>query len=213
MRKSIKLRKAIMVEGKIISKGAKILVESDDIEDVGVVDTTPAEDTIEYDVAAAKRLAKLRRIRAMKRAEGEVVTADENDQPEDFPADDIQALRKARCLAKLRALKARRAKKAEDEIEEEDELEEDDCETVAEKKARLACIRKIRALRKARKAEDEIEEEDEDESETVSALRKARLARIRKIRAMKKAEGEEVTEEDEITEEDDEGVVAEKCGK
>ena len=31
--KKIKLRKPIMVEGKIIAKGAKILVESEDIED------------------------------------------------------------------------------------------------------------------------------------------------------------------------------------
>ena len=197
MTKTIRLRKPIMVEGKIISKGARILVESEDIEDVGVVDTTPAEDTIDYDVEKAKRLARIKKIRAMKKAEGEVVSADENDDPVDFPADEIQALRRAR-MAKLRKL--RNMKKAEDEIEEEDEEE-----TVAEKKARLARIRKLRAMKKA---EDEIEEEDEEEPK-VDALRKARLARIRKLRAMKKAEDEEICEE----EDDDDGVVADKCNK
>ena len=203
MTKTIRLRKPIMVEGKIISKGARILVESEDIEDVGVVDTTPAEDTIDYDVEKAKRLARIKKIRAMKKAEGEVVSADENDDPVDFPADEIQALRRAR-MAKLRKL--RNMKKAEDEIEEEDEEEE----TVAEKKARLARIRKLRAMkaRSAKKADDEIEEEDEEEPK-VDALRKARLARIRKLRAMKKAEDEEICEE----EDDDDGVVADKCNK
>lgn len=207
MTKTIRLRKPIMVEGKIISKGARILVESEDIEDVGVVDTTPAEDTIDYDVEKAKRLARIKKIRAMKKAEGEVVSADENDEPVDFPADEIQALRRAR-MAKLRKLRA--MKKADDEIEEEDEEE-----TVAEKKARLARIRKLRAMkaRSAKKADDEIEEEDEEEPK-VNALRKARLARIRKLRNMKKAEDEEICEEeDEIEEEDDDGVVADKCNK
>ena len=201
MTKTIRLRKPIMVEGKIISKGARILVESEDIEDVGVVDTTPAEDTIDYDVEKMKRLARIRKLRAMKKAEGEVVSADENDDPVDFPADEIQALRRAR-MAKLRKLRA--MKKAEDEIEEDEE------ETVAEKKARLTRIRKLRAMktRSAKKADDEIEEEDEEEPK-VDALRKARLARIRKLRAMKKAEDEEICEE----EDDDDGVVADKCNK
>ena len=200
MKRTIRLRKPIMVEGKIISKGARILVESEDIEDVGVVDTTPAEDTIDYDVEKAKRLARIKKIRAMKKAEAEVVTADENDDPVDFPADEIQALRRAR-MAKLRKLRA--MKKAEDEIEEDE-----DEETVAEKKARLARIRKLRAIKKAE--DEEVTEEDDEESK-VDALKKARLARIRKLRAMKKAE-DEVTEEDEIEEEDD-GVVADKCNK
>ena len=124
MKRTIRLRKPIMVEGKIISKGARIVVESEDIEDVGVVDTAPAEDTIDYDVEKAKRLARIKKIRAMKKAEAEVVTADENDEPVDFPADEIQALRRAR-MAKLRAMK-----KAEDEeICEED----DDDGVVADK--------------------------------------------------------------------------------
>ena len=201
MTKSIRLRKPIMVEGKIISKGARILVESEDIEDVGVVDTTPAEDTIDYDVEKAKRLARIRKLRAMKKAEAEVVTADENDDPVDFPADEIQALRRMR-MAKLRKLRA--MKKAEDE-----EIEEEDEETVEEKKKRLARIRKLRAMKMAKKSEDEIEEEDEEEPK-VDALRKARLARIRKIRAMKKAEDEEIEEDEDF---DDSGVVADKCNK
>ena len=203
MTKSIRLRKPIMVEGKIISKGARILVESEDIEDVGVVDTTPAEDTIDYDVEKAKRLARIRKLRAMKKAEAEVVTADENDDPVDFPADEIQALRRMR-MAKLRKLRA--MKKAEDE-----EIEEEDEETVEEKKKRLARIRKLRAMKMAKKSEDEIEEEDEEEEEPkVDALRKARLARIRKIRAMKKAEDEKIEEDEDF---DDSGVVADKCNK
>ena len=59
MKKPIRLRKPIMVEGKIIAKGAKILVEAEDIEDIG----TPMNpsDNIEddVDVAKAKRLAKI----------------------------------------------------------------------------------------------------------------------------------------------------------
>ena len=204
MTKSIRLRKPIMVEGKIISKGARILVESEDIEDVGVVDTTPAEDTIDYDVEKAKRLARIRKLRAMKKAEAEVVTADENDEPVDFPADEIQALRRMR-MAKLRKIRA--MKKAEDE-----EIEEEDEETVEEKKKRLARIRKIRAMKMAKKSEDEIEEEEDDDEEgpKVDALRKARLARIRKIRAMKKAEDEKIEEDEDF---DDSGVVADKCNK
>ena len=156
MTKTIRLRKPIMVEGKIISKGARILVESEDIEDVGVVDTTPAEDTIDYDVEKMKRLARIKKIRAMKKAEAEVVTADENDDPVDFPADEIQALRRAR-MAKLRKLRA--MKKAEDEIEEEDEEEP---KVDALRKARLARIRKLRAMKKA-EDEEICEEEDDDD--------------------------------------------------
>ena len=207
MTKSIRLRKPIMVEGKIISKGARILVESEDIEDVGVVDTTPAEDTIDYDVEKAKRLARIRKLRAMKKAEAEVVTADENDDPVDFPADEIQALRRMR-MAKLRKLRAMKKAEENEEIEEEDE------ETVEEKKKRLARIRKLRAMKMAKKSEDEIEEEDEiedkEEEPKVDALRKARLARIRKIRAMKKAEDEKIEEDEDF---DDSGVVADKCNK
>jgi hypothetical protein len=234
MKKSIYLKKPILVEGKIIAKGAKIFVESEDIEDVGVVNT---EDNIDYDVIALKRARKLRamKLAKAKKGEAEVTTADENDEGVDFPADDIQALRKAR---KLRAMKLAKAKKADDEVEDE-EIEVDD--EIAERKARL---RKIRAMknRKAKRAEAEVTTADENDegvdfpADDIQALKrarfsrinkakksiendedkdevkKARLAKIRQIRDMKKAE-DETTESDEIEEEDDDGVVAEKCGK
>ena len=100
--KSIRLRKSIMVEGKIISKGARILVENEDIEDVGVPMNPSDNIEDDVDVAKARRLAKIRRIRALKakKLEGddEVIDTDENLKPEEFPADEIQALRKARKL-------------------------------------------------------------------------------------------------------------------
>ena len=162
MTKSIRLRKPIMVEGKIISKGAKILVESEDIEDVGM--TTNPSDNIDYDMDKARRLARIRKLRAMKKAEAEVVDADENDEPVDFPADDIQALRRARMakIRKIRAMKMRNAKKSEDELDEDETLDEDEEETKVDalRKARLNRIRKIRAMKKA---EDETLDEDEDD--------------------------------------------------
>ena len=64
--KSIRLRKSIMVEGKIISKGARILVENEDVEDVGVPMNPSDNIEDDVDVAKARRLAKIRRIRALK---------------------------------------------------------------------------------------------------------------------------------------------------
>ena len=51
--KSIRLRKSIMVEGKIISKGARILVEPEDVEDVGTPLDTSANMEDDVDVAKA----------------------------------------------------------------------------------------------------------------------------------------------------------------
>ena len=89
-----------MVEGKIISKGARILVENEDIEDVGVPMNPSDNIEDDVDVAKARRLAKIRRLRALKakKLEGddEVIDTDENLKPEEFPADEIQALRAKR---------------------------------------------------------------------------------------------------------------------
>ena len=147
--KSIRLRKSIMVEGKIISKGARILVENEDIEDVGVPMNPSDNIEDDVDVAKARRLAKIRRLRALKakKLEGddEVIDTDENLKHEEFPADEIQAMRNAR---KLRMMKlARKARKAEDETT--DEVTEEDEDKIAERKARLARIRRMKAMKKA----------------------------------------------------------------
>ena len=176
--KSIRLRKSIMVEGKIISKGARILVENEDIEDVGVPMNPSDNIEDDVDVAKARRLAKIRRIRALKakKLEGddEVIDTDENLKPEEFPADEIQALRKARKLRMMKS--ARKARKAEDEI--------------AEKKARLARIKRMKAIKKAESETIDAETNDKPvdfPADEIQAMRKACLARIRKV---KKAEDE-----------------------
>ena len=112
MKKSIFLRKPIMVEGKIISKGAKIFVESDDVEDVGVVDT---EEDIDYDLDKAKRLARIRRLRAMKRVEDDADEKEEEDSSEDSVAE-----KKAR-LARIRRLRAMKRAEGETSVEEDDD--------------------------------------------------------------------------------------------
>ena len=175
--KSIRLRKSIMVEGKIISKGARILVENEDVEDVGVPMNPSDNIEDDVDVAKARRLAKIRRIRALKakklEGDNEVIDTDENLKPEEFPADEIQAMKRAK-LAKLR--KAKKAE-TEDEVTEEDETDEvteEDTEIVDEKKKALRRARLAR-IRNAKKAEDEeetteeIEEDDDSEDELVAS--------------------------------------------
>ena len=176
--KSIRLRKSIMVEGKIISKGARILVENEDVEDVGIPMNPSDNIEDDVDVAKARRLAKIRRIRALKakKLEGddEVIDTDENLKPEEFPADEIQALRARKLrMAKL----ARKARKAEDETT--DEVTEEDEDEIAEKKARLARIKRMKAIKKAESGEtvtaDENDKPESFPADEIQAMRKARI--------------------------------------
>ena len=86
-----------------------------------------------------------------------------------FPADEIQAMKRAK-LAKLR-----KAKKAETEDEESDDTLDEENEDAEKKELRKARLVRLARIRNAKKAEDEeetteeIEEDDNSEDELVAS--------------------------------------------
>ena len=129
-RKTIRVTKPYLIEGIVLKKGARVIVESDDITSTvpPATSSNTSPNSEDLDMYAMRRNRKFRNAR--RRAEDEVFIDDEVlDEEDDFDtevANDIMALRRAR-LARLRRL--RRAKKAEDEANSDDENKEDDKET------------------------------------------------------------------------------------
>lgn len=146
---TITLKKPYLVEGKVLAKGTKLIIrESDEALDNYEAPETPSD---EFDIEKARRLriARLRKMCAVKKAEGEEEVIDEEEdetlEESEFPSDEILAMRKARRL------RLANLKKAESEDDEDSEDEEDESPVEAMRKARIARIKRMQRMKRMKR--------------------------------------------------------------
>lgn len=165
MKKMIKATKSYLIEGKLVKKGSKIIVEEFD-DDI--------------DAFRNARCARLNKFRRATNDSGEVIddvelnddliTTDISGEDDaDVVLDDVVAMRraKARRMARIRAMRRAKAKKAEDSVEVDEDETEDKVDVKEEARRRARRMARIHAMRraKAKKAEGDTDADEEEDEE------------------------------------------------
>ena len=178
MKMSTILSKNVFIEGRLLKKGTKLIVE--DVEDVVPVETIdepkeevgvqePVADVVDAPVAddvAKDDEANAQVDEVVESKEEEPVQEPVADEPN---KDDVLEARIKRIKAIRMLKKADEAQPVEDEPEADEVKEEaDEDKELEEKKAAL--LKKIRALKMVKKEEEPIEEEDDDDDVITESL-------------------------------------------
>lgn len=152
----ITLKKPYLVEGKVLAKGTKLIIrESDEaLDNYEALETSSDTSPNEFDIEKARRLriARLRKMRAIKKAEGEEEFLDEEEdetlEESDFPSEEILAMRKAR---RLRLANLKKSEGEEDEGDNDSDEEDDESPVEAMRKARIARIKRMKRMKRNRR--------------------------------------------------------------
>jgi vacuolar-type H+-ATPase subunit I/STV1 len=188
-RKVVTLSKPYLVEGRILRKGTKVLIESEDYLDA----VTPAD-------TGAPELAVMRKFRRMDEpflAEEDDTLLDEEGEVE---AEIAATMRKLRRLQRMKKMDADdELKEEDDELKEEDELEEADLEGDREDPIQMRRLRRMRQMRKMDLADSDgtpagnegafTSEIENSEGDMVAMRRMARARAMR--RAMKRQDAKD----------------------
>lgn len=139
MRKSLRTSKSYLIEGKLVKKGTRIIIE--EFDNLGGM---PSVDPEREDLYAMKRKRRLRRISRMDLPSEDMESVGEEAMNSDSP---VETMRRAR-MARLRRMK-RVCKKAEDgtddSVDDIDDIDDNvDDEPIEERIRRMKRLRRMR---------------------------------------------------------------------
>lgn len=142
MRKSIRTSKSYFIEGKLVKKGTRIILE--EFEDLG---SAPNVDPEMEDIYTMRRKKRLGRFSRMDVPSDDMEAVGEEAMETDSP---VETMRRAR-MAKLRRLR-RACKKAEDTSDDMEDVEDvEDTNDVEDTESEVKAMRRMARMRRMRR--------------------------------------------------------------